>query len=288
MDKEIKKRQPKLIVVIGKKGIGKTFTTLQLIRQYLTGNPSKGVAPRRVLIFDINNEYSQFKSISLKHIAIFSMHPTIECRRVAPFNDDGTKMGINQMNEALNFILINYSNGLLLAEDINRYASDIINMDIIGNLATMRHINCDVIIHFQLKGKAGNPKIMGFINVMRIHKTVETFERHKDKFEGYLEILKISEKLVHLMNKKLPKDKQYFYCYADFDKDRIYGDNSQYSKYTKQEFTEAVKEYISENEKDTIKPLLSKKDAKGKAIYTYEKAYNTCLNDLVSDYYVGI
>ena len=73
-------RIPKLGVAVGKKGIGKTFTTTQMIDGYVRGG--KGVKPRRALILDVNDEFEQYKAISLKHIELFSVHPKIEARRV--------------------------------------------------------------------------------------------------------------------------------------------------------------------------------------------------------------
>ena len=63
-------RIPKLGVAVGKKGIGKTYTTTQMIDSYVKG--SKGVQPRRALILDVNDEFDQYKAISLKHIELFN------------------------------------------------------------------------------------------------------------------------------------------------------------------------------------------------------------------------
>ena len=52
-------REPKLLVAIGKKGVGKSYTTEKMINQYVAGNPSKGVPGRRVLILDVNDEYTK-------------------------------------------------------------------------------------------------------------------------------------------------------------------------------------------------------------------------------------
>jgi flagellar biosynthesis GTPase FlhF len=50
-------REPKLGVAVGRKGVGKTYTTTKLIDSYVVGNPAKGVKPRKVLILDVNDEF---------------------------------------------------------------------------------------------------------------------------------------------------------------------------------------------------------------------------------------
>ena len=64
-------REPLMGAAIGRKGVGKTFQTLQLIDSYLKGNPTKGVKARRVLILDANDEFSQFRAIDIKDIPDF-------------------------------------------------------------------------------------------------------------------------------------------------------------------------------------------------------------------------
>ena len=51
-------RECKLGVVVGKKGIGKTYITTQLIQQYVKGFGK--IKPRRALIIDVNDEYEKY------------------------------------------------------------------------------------------------------------------------------------------------------------------------------------------------------------------------------------
>jgi hypothetical protein len=274
-------REPLFTVAVGCKGIGKTYTSLQMVYIYALGDASRGVHPRKVLIFDVNNEFSQIKTISLKDVLRYSVHPKVDIRRVTIYKDDGTQMSVNEMQEALAHILSNFSNGMIWLEDINRYVSDSLPNDLIGILATQRHIGCDVITHFQSKSKAGNPKIVGMMNVMRIHKTNDNFRKHRSKFEGHLQLLEIAEKLVENLNKKRDRNKQWAFCYANFDINGIQGD------FSMEEFKQAVTDYILENESDTIKPMLNKKDRTGVKIYSYEQALSTLEEDLVHEYYAN-
>ena len=50
------KREALLGIAVGRKGVGKTYATLELIQEYLRGNPQTGSKPRKVLLLDVNNE----------------------------------------------------------------------------------------------------------------------------------------------------------------------------------------------------------------------------------------
>ena len=56
-------------------------------------------------------------------VKLFTHHPTIECRRIRPYNDDGSKMTLNDVADCLWQVLQDYRGGLLLIEDINKYVS---------------------------------------------------------------------------------------------------------------------------------------------------------------------
>ena len=75
-------REALLGVAVGKKGIGKTYTTLQIISSYIKGSGS--IKPRKALILDVNDEFSSIKGIRPSDVALFTHHPTIEARRIRP------------------------------------------------------------------------------------------------------------------------------------------------------------------------------------------------------------
>jgi hypothetical protein len=142
-------REPKLGVAVGRKGCGKTYTTTKMIKQYVLGNPAKGIPARRALILDVNDEFEEFKALKQSDIIRFSMHPKIEARRIRPFHDNGIKMTLREIQELLFKILNDYRGGLLLIEDINRYISDYLPNDLVGAICTNRHQDLDIILHFQ-------------------------------------------------------------------------------------------------------------------------------------------
>jgi hypothetical protein len=283
----MKEREPLLTIACGSKGVGKTYTTIKIIKQYIVGNVLTGAPARRVLILDVNDEYRDFKAIALKDVRKFTYHPKIECRRVRIIKPDGNKMSLGEIQEALKHILDNYKGGLLVIEDISKYTSPNMGMDIIGSLCTQRHVDCDIIIHYQSIGRAATPSIVSNMNILRFHKTTDKIERHENKFGEYSEILHIAENLVNNryyieMNKRGDKNlRSYFdfFVYVDFNRGKIYG------PFSKEEFKESITQYIQENEGSTIGKLMKRKDRTGKLLYNYEKALIQSENDLFQKYY---
>lgn len=250
-------------LVCGKKKVGKTYSTIQILDEAVRGDIAKGIKPRRALIFDVNNEFSEFdyngvkrriKAIALKDVKRFSVNNHVEIRRIAPFHDNGKKMGINDMQEVLNTILDDYRNGILLVEDVNKYIGDSINADLIGNLATVRHIGIDLIAHYQMIGRCANPKLLGNANFIRYHKTIDNVSRHKDKFQEKTEILSIAECIV---NHQYENGNQRFFLYVNVDESQILAGRDE----LKPEFINlAIKEYIQNNYSNLVKPLMNKRD----------------------------
>lgn len=282
----MEKREPMVMIACGKKGVGKTVATIEMIYRYITGNPSKGIPPRKCLLFDCNDEFSHFwyhgsyhsiKALAIKDILRFSVHPKIEARRIRPFWDDGRKMTIDDMNEVLGIILENYRNGLLLVEDINKYTNDTMKGDLVGSLATVRHIGIDLVAHYQSIGRAANPKLLGNTRIIRLHKTNDTVSRHKNKFEERAEILQIAESIV---DKKYQEGDKRYYLFVDIDDSKING------KFDEKDVDYAIQDYVSKNHTSLIKPLMTKIDLKtGKKIYTPQSALQFIIKDLKKKYF---
>ncbi len=251
-------REPKLLVGIGKKGSGKSYTTRKMIEQYVAGNPSRGVPGRRALILDVNDEYYDIPAIRLQDVPLFSIHPKIEIRRIRPFFDNGKKMTLDAIAESLFVVLDTYKNGLLLIEDVNKYISDTMPNDLVGAICTNRHIGVDIILHYQSIGRITS-KVWQNVNILRLHKFTDTVKKHKHKFEDKYEYLSIAETMIN--KKHLDGDKR-FYCYADIDEEKIYG------AFNDNDFEFAVNNFIQHNYDQLISPLLKARDEKGYKVYT--------------------
>ena len=297
-------RQPKLFIAIGQKGVGKTYITKKIIESYIKGDPSTGILPRKVLVIDPNNEFD-YKTISIEHafddtkpnrILEFSDPKTpVEVRRVSMFRPNVKKMNISELQIVFSYCLRNFMGGMMLAEDINLYVADTMKNDLAGTLATQRHMNCDIYLHYQMKSKAGNPKLVGFTNIVRLHKTKDNFEKNKKKFEGQLEIYKIAEKLVDLQNKKRLQNAtreqlmredvpiEVFYCYIDHDRHKITCDD--FCKFTDDDMKAAIEEYILSNYNEALGEMRNRKNRDGKLTYKPEEVFDLKFNELYQTYY---
>lgn len=245
----MEEREPKLLVAVGRKGCGKTFSTRKMLTSYVQGNISKGIAPRRVLIFDVNDEFEDIKALALKDVALFSMHPKIEIRRIRPFNKDGRPMGINEMQETLFKIVNNFRGGMLLLEDLNGYVGDYIPQDLIGKIVRARHADLDIITHFQSIGRI-SPKIWQNVNAIRFHKNTDSVLKHSKKFDNFSEMFLLVEAYVnseyHLGNERIQ-------VWVDTENEKIKIPKENIAKFEK-----IVELYLMENHKRILSPLLNK------------------------------
>lgn len=269
----LKEREPYLYVAVGKKGVGKTYQTIKIIDSYVRGNAIYGIKPRKVLILDVNDEYTQYRKLSPSDIKRFAAHPVAEARRIVPYYKNGQVMELRDLEAVYKYATKHFRGGLLLAEDLTKFVGDNLPADIVGYMCTNRHRDVDMVVHFQGIGKAGNPKIKANMNILRLHPVLESVDKHKDKFNEYTEIIKIAQNIVNsryteFMRNHREQFRTYFdfFVYVNFDKNQIQGN------FTRDEFEKIITEYIQKNEKTTIGELLKLKDRTGKKIYQYSEA----------------
>ena len=267
-------REPLLGVAVGKKGVGKSYTTDKMLHNYIQGNPSKGVAGRKALILDVNDEYQHVRAIALKDIVKFSAHPTIELRRVRPFMPDGRRMTLDKIAETLFIILEQYRGGLLLIEDINRYVSDHLPKDIEGAICTNRHVDLDIVMHFQSIGRI-TTKLWQNCNWLRFHKNLDSVDRHAQKFEDKYELLKLVEMLV---NNEYAAGNKRFYQYLNLDEMHLMG------FVDKKKINLVIDEYIMMNQSKLISAYLKMRNSKNKPMYTVDTAIAEVKNRLLREY----
>ena len=287
-------RQAKITIACGRRATGKSIETIEQIYRYVNGNPSLGIAGRKALIYDVNDEFGNFKwkdgtihsikQIKLSDIPAFTEQPMAEVRRIAPYWDDGRRMTTGDMSEALGLILNNYKDGLLLVEDINKYTGDHMKQDLLGSLATIRQVRIDLIAHYQLVGKAASPKIIGMTNFIRLHKTFDSIEKHKTRFADKAEIMQIAENIVNRrydwgMKKDINNENgKFFSVYVDMEFGKIKG------IFSEEEAKLAIQDYIGDGK--IIRRMLNLKDRTGKKTYkTYSDAYDEKEKSLFADYF---
>lgn len=283
------KRQPKLGIVVGRKGVGKTYTTVKMLRSYIAGDPKNGLPGHKVLILDVNDEYGpdgikrvypkgefSIKTLDPRHIAWFTAHKTVEARRIRPIDDNGRPLTTKAIADLLLKILHEYRGGLLLIEDYNSYIGDSPPNDIIGTICKQRHLNMDVVLHLQSIGRI-IPKLWQNANWMRFHKNSESVDKHaKQKFPDRHSVMKLVEILV---NNRYKQGDERFFVYVDLDYDRIMGN------FTKEEFEEVCLDLIGMQSNSILKPLLSKIDRNGNPVHDRKSAVEYALRELVDEHY---
>lgn len=269
-------REPLLMAAAGKKGVGKSYAHMMLMNGYVAGDPYNGVKGRKCLIMDVNDEYGVYNvpTISLNDVALFSVHPYIEMRRIRPFFPNGKRLTLDEWANCLFYVLNRFQNGLLLIEDLNKFITDHLPQDLVGAIATNRHVGLDIILSFQSMGRI-NTKIWGNMNLLRFHKNIESVEKHKQKFPDKYEILSIAESMV---NDQYNSGDIRFYVYVDLDEMKIRGE------ITEEMIDKAIREYIYKNLNELTKPLTAQIDG-GKKKYNTESAVEEVRNRLYSLYF---
>lgn len=285
-------RECKVVAAAGKKGCGKSVTTIKMLDEIVRGNPASGILPRKVLILDVNNEFSDFwffnnphrriSPIAIKDVQRFAYSNIAEIRRIRPFFDNNKPMTLTDIRNTLSFILSNFRGGTLLVEDPTKYIGDNIKDDIIGALATCRHLSVDVILHYQSIGKVGHPKLFANTNYVRLHKTSDSVSRHEDKFQEKTELFQIAENIVNY--KFFEENKKRFFLFIDNDDSKIYPGDEE--SYTSPDIDRAIEEYVSTNRNSLIKPLLVKIDLEtGNLLFDEKTAIKFIKNRLRKTYF---
>jgi hypothetical protein len=267
---------------------GKTNDTLRKIYKAVKSG-------RKALIFDATDEFGSYlyrpgepphsiKPIYLEHVARFTVSRIPEVVRIRPFWDDSTRMGTDDLQQALTQVLNTYRNGILLVEDINKFIGDQTPKDIIGSLATVRQAGIDLIAHFQLMGKAANPKMLGMANYIRIHKTNDSADMYKDRFADKTEVLMIAQKIV---------DRRYFYGMKNSIKDETgmffnVTYDLEYNKirgiFNRKEVELAIAELLSDNQ--IVRKTMNRVDRNGNKIYSsYNEAYSVIEQRVMDEYF---
>lgn len=266
-------RSAELLVVIGQKEIGKSTTTLNFLRKYVTVSPG-----RRVLIMDAQDEYgshADIKTLPLNKISIFSVHPSIEMRRILPYNSKGAEMTPDEKAKSVLHILHHFKNGLLLLEDINNYIFDYMPGDVIGHILSQRHKGVDVILHYHSMGRI-HKKIWPHINTIRMHKCEDSVIDNKDKFPDKFEMFRLAEIIV---NNQYSKGNIHFFLFLRLSQRKIHADIEIADRDL------AIQEYISTGK--LIKGMLEMRTPTGKKVHTYASAYEAQNSRIISTYFTN-
>lgn len=269
-------REAKFVLVIGKKGVGKTYETLNEITRYLK------VARRKVLILDVNNEYGnvradhknasfpEIRGLASDQVLEWMLNGIVEARRLLPITTQGKALTNEELQELMKEVINKFKNGALILEDITKIVSDSTPNNLIGALATQRHASLDIYIHFQSVGKAGHPKLWALCNLVRMHLCEDDVSRHQKKFSDVTGMY-LLENIVRLKGRQNMR-----FCAFLWKEDKKIKGN-----FTKKEFEMAIEIFLQDNMTIFNRELKRIDLRTGKKIH---KDYASCTNYLLSEY----
>lgn len=272
-------RQAIVQVAVARKGGGKTYTTGNLIEDYLKDTPTK--TGNKVLIYDVNGEWTNkhikeklkcnftAEPLALKDLLKWTHSGRKEVRRILPLDEKNRfTQDIDVMVEILNTILGTFRNGMLLLEDINAYLVDVSSKKVISAITRNRQKNLDIMLHYQ-SFRAIPPRIWANMNLLRFHKCNENIATVEAKLNNS-ELFFISQALV---NYKFKTDIRFF-CYVNNEFDKISG------LFSKRDFWTACLIYLKENKPDIMRLALNRFGASNA-----EQAQEYCIMELTNRYY---
>jgi hypothetical protein len=268
-------REAGMMICAGIQGVGKTYQNMHVIKDYVKDKFYNKVKGRKCLIFDTNGEYttSQFsrndisgfepKRIALSDIPAWCRVESKECRRV-----DAKNLGIKEKKEAIEYIIKNYRNGMLVLEDINTYILNVTFMEqIVGGLVNLRHRGVDVLVSYQSL-RPVEPRMWQNGRWVRMHYQADNVNDIKGKLPNP-ELYKIAQNIV---NKRYFGGDKRFFLYIHNFLNKIEG------KFTKLEFEQACRDYLNAN-------LKYVKEYKQVNACSMEEAMKGKIDEYVSEYY---
>ncbi len=248
-----KLRETALMIATGQMGVGKSFITEQMIPDYL----SRHYQTRKILIYDINNEFGKFKTVlfdveeiqaakqmerKLKRRILTPTEKRIaqlapgQIRRVVPFTKHGYGMNTAQKRLTFEVLLEQFNNGLLHFEDINKYISSFQDDKVTGAFKAIRHNSQDIILHMQSMNPV-RPLLLEAASAFRMH--YDGIDLNTTKFDArfgsHAEILRLAQLVVfdEFLNQNNPR----FFCY-------VYHKTKKLRGITAEQFERAAAKYL--------------------------------------------
>jgi hypothetical protein len=245
-EKEKTLREAGMMVATGVQGVGKTYQNMHTIALYISDKPKQRIKGRKCLIFDTNGEYTaeqfakndipnmKISRIAISDVEAWSRTDNQECRRI-----DAKNLGIADKKASVEFLLKVYKNGMLVLEDINTYILSVTFMEeIVGGLVNLRHRAVDVMISYQSL-RPVEPRIWQNSRWVRMHYQADNVMDIKGKVTN-VTLFKIAQLIVN--QRYFNGDKRFFVFIHNFA-NKITG------QFSKEEFEEACRKYLSANKK---------------------------------------
>lgn len=278
-------RETKLVVVTGRKRIGKSNETLRLLsNEYI-----KGQFPRKVLIYDPNNEYGGYKlynkdgtfnTVNVKmlghnDIVKFNKQKVIEIRRIVPLDNFGKPLQPEEQDDLIVKMMGEFRGGCLFIEDLNTIFGDSLPKKVSAFFTNNAHRDCDIVIQMQSIGRI-LPKMWQNTQVVRFHSQLDSVVQSKEKLKEDFDIFSIAQLMVehqyNIGNKR-------FFVWVDKEEKKIRGN------FSRGNFMKAVTEFLEDNSA-LVKAETNKIDLEtGKKKYTPKDAVNALKKRFYDEYY---
>ncbi|MEK6884347.1 MAG: hypothetical protein AABY22_32245 [Nanoarchaeota archaeon] len=271
-----------ILIRSGAQEIGKSHASLKAALYSAYVSPHKN----KTLLFDVQNEYGEYEIDMVKHriklikhneIIKFGLQQQVEVRRIIPFHPNGQPMSPDETEKLLIKTLTEFRGGTILIEDMSSIMGDNLKDEVIGKLCTVRHRNCDLVIHFQSIGRFSkilrqNAKIVSY------HYQLDSILDCKETLKSEYEIFSIVEKLV---NRQFREGNKYFHVDVYRMVKLVQG------KFSERMFADACRDYVYEHASSTY--LYEKRrNTLGKKMYTYDEAVKLKVRDLFDKYYGNV
>lgn len=246
-------RQPMLMLVCGETGVGKTFRNILEIENYLRNNPLLNRLGRKVLIFDVNDDdYECYTTVDPDFIHNLKL---IRARRIRPLTRFGQTMSIEEKRDMVERMVKQFTDGLLVLEDLDKYMTGAKGQTIVGLLTTNRHHGLDIMISHQSIAKITTTEFQN-CTWLRLHKQVDDITRYRNRIPNYF-LVRIATLIVE--EQYLIGNIRYF-VYVNMRKLKLRGCSVQ-------AFIRACKKYLDTEENAMIRRMMLERNFQGNLIY---------------------
>jgi hypothetical protein len=255
-----------LMLVCGETGVGKTFRNRLEIENYLKDVPAEKRKGRKVLIFDVNDDdYEGYVTVDPEHIHQLK---SIAARRIRPLTKYGHIMSLEEKRDMVERMVKQFTEGLLVLEDLDKYMTGAKGQTIVGLLTTNRHHGLDIMISHQSIAKITTTEFQN-CTWLRLHKQVDDITRYKNRIPNYF-LVRIASLIVE--EQYLIGNRRYL-VYINMRQLKLRG-------CTVKAYIRACKKYLDTEENAMVKRMLLERDSNGSILY---KNRNDVLVKLINE-----